>query len=128
MLSISPVSNSVSQIRFGEGPLDRKGAFAKPDAEIVAPKEAPAKKKGHTVRNTIIGLVVTAATLVALKKTNVLKVLDEAALKDKKWYSPEFAGHYLAKAGEAIAKYTIDPIIALFNKGGAKPETPVPEA
>jgi hypothetical protein len=122
MLSISPVSSNVSQIRFGEGPLDRKGAYAKPEAEA-APKEAPAKKKGHAGRNTIIGLVVTAAALVALKKTNVLKVLDEAALKDGKWYQPKVIGHYLAQAGETVAKYTVDPIVKLFNKGKVKEDT-----
>jgi hypothetical protein len=115
MLSINPVSNSVSQIRFGEGPLDRKGAFAKPDAEIVAPTEAPAKKKSHALRNTIIALNVAAIALVTLKKTNVLKVLDEAALKEAKWYNPKVAGHYLAQAGEAIAKYTVEPIMKLFK-------------
>jgi hypothetical protein len=126
MLSVNPVSSNVSQIRFGESALDRKGAFAKPETE--APKEAPAKKTSHAVRNSIIGLVVTAAALVTLKKTNVLKVLDEATLKDSKWYQPKVVGHYLAQAGETIAKYTIDPIIKLFSKGEGKVSTPAPDA
>jgi hypothetical protein len=125
MLSISPVSNSVSQIRFGEGPLERKGAYAKPDTETAASTEAPEKKKSHALRNSIIALNVAAIALVALRKTNVLKVLDADTLNATKWYNPAIIGHYLAKAGEAIGKVTVDPIMKLFNKGkaaGVEPE------
>lgn len=119
---LNPVSSvNVSKVRFaGEGvaanPLERSGAFARP-AEPVATEAAPKEKKGgHGLRNTIVGLVVSAAALVALKKTNVLKVLDDAVLKDAKFYSPKKIGHYLAQAGELIGKYTYEPAVNLFNK------------
>lgn len=122
---VSPISN----VRFcGEAaaanPLERKGAFAKPET-AAAPEgdkvDIKKEKKGHALRNTIIGTVLTAAALVALQKTNVLKVLDAAALKEAKWYQK--AAHYVGKAGEFIAKYTYDPIAKLFSKKGAEAAT-----
>ena len=122
-MMVSPVSVARSNVRFcaGEGNsvLERQGAFAKP-AETTA-QTAPAAedkpaKKSHIIRNTIIGLVLAAATLVTLKKTNVLKTLDAAALSDAKFYSPKKLGHYLAVAGDAIAKYTYDPVAKQFGK------------
>ena len=60
------------------------------------------------------------ATLVGLTKGNVIKVLDEAALKEAKWYNPKTLGHYLATAGNWVAKYTYDPIAKLFNRKGGE--------
>lgn len=123
-MMVSPVSVARSNVRFcaGEGNnvLERQGAFTK-TAETTAETAAPAAedkpaKKGHKIRNTIIGLVVAAAALVTLKKTNVLKTLDAAALADAKFYSPKKLGHYLAVAGDAIAKYTYDPVAKQFGK------------
>lgn len=118
---LSPVSMVSPRVHFGEAApantLERPGAFAKPAEQAAAAPEAPkAKKKGHSLRNTIIGLVVTAAALVALKKTDVLKTLDKAVLADTKYYNPKKLGHYLAVAGEFIAKYTYDPVAKLCTK------------
>lgn len=119
---LSPVSNVSSRVRFGEAaqanPLERQGAYAKPAEQTAAPAQDKPEKKsgGHALRNTLVGLVVTAAALVALKKTNVLKTLDSALLADTKFYSPKKLGHYLAVAGDFIAKYTYDPVAKLCTK------------
>jgi hypothetical protein len=118
---LSPVSMaSVSRVHFGENALDRQGAYAKPVEEAaVAPAE---EKKSSTGKKVAIGagvVLAVLATLVGLTKGKVLKVLDEAALKEARWYSPKKWGHYLAKAGEGIAKYTWDPIAKLFSKKSA---------
>lgn len=122
-MMVSPVSVARSNVRFcaGEGNnvLERQGAFAKTaetTTEAAPAAEDKPAKKGHKIRNTIIGLVVAAAALVTLKKTNVLKTLDAAALADAKFYSPKKLGHYLAVAGDAIAKYTYDPVAKQFGK------------
>ena len=125
---LSPVSMaSVSKVRpyFGEGEksnadiLSRQGAYAK-QPEAAPASATPAKeKKSHTGRNILIGalaVVAAAASLVALHKTNVLKVLPEAELKDLKFYDFKKMGHYLAKAGEFIGKYTYEPLVGLYNK------------
>ena len=117
MLMVSPVSVAQSRVNFRAGAennvLERQGAFSKPAETAATPaaEEKPVKKSGHKLRNTFVGLVVTAAALVTLKKTNVLKTLDAAALADTKKL-----GHYLAVAGDAIAKYTYDPIAKLCGK------------
>ena len=113
-MMVNPVS--MSNVRFtGEATnvLERPGAFAKP-AEA-APAEVAAKpKKKRTALKVLAGLVVAAATLVALKKTNVLKVLDDVALGEAGIFKK--AGHYLAQAGEFIAKYTYDPVAKFVGK------------
>lgn len=114
---VSPISS----VRFGNAPVDlaREGAHSK---AATKPETAPAseaaepKKSKHKVLKTVIGLAVAAAALVTLHKTNVLKTLDTAILKDTKWYSPKLIGHYLSKAGEKIAKFTYDPLVNLFKK------------
>ena len=122
MLMVNPVSVAQSRVNFraGEGNnvLERQGAYSRPAETAAAPAadEKPVQKSGHKLRNTIIGLVVAAAALVTLKKTNVLKTLDAAALADAKFYSPKKLGHYLAVAGDAIAKYTYDPVAKLCSK------------
>lgn len=130
-MMVNPVS--MSNVRFtGEGTnvLERPGAFAKP-AEQAAPAEVAAKpKKKRTVLKALAGLAVAAATLVVLKKTNVLKVLDDVALGDAGILKK--AGHYLAKAGEFVAKYTYDPVAKfvgkLFGGKGAEAVTDAAEA
>ena len=121
-MMVNPVS--MSNVRFtaneGTNVLERQGAFAKPATE--APADSvdiqPKKSKKKTALKVLTGLVLAAAALVTLKKTNVLKVLDDVGLKEAGIFKK--AGHYLAKTGEAIAKYTIDPIVGwvgkLFNK------------
>lgn len=122
MLMVSPVSVAQSRVNFRAGAennvLERQGAFSKPAETAATPttEEKPVKKSGHKLRNTFVGLVVAAAALVTLKKTNVLKTLDAAALADTKFYSPKKLGHYLAVAGDAIAKYTYDPVAKLCGK------------
>lgn len=119
---LSPVSMAkVSNVHFGDA-LDRQGAYAKP-AEAAASSTSADETKSSTGKKVAIGagiVVAVLAALVGLTKGNVLKVLDEAALKEAKWYSPKKWGHYLAKAGNAIAKYTWDPIAKLFGKKGAE--------
>ena len=113
-MMVNPVS--MSNVRFtGEATnvLERPGAFAKP-AEA-APAEVAAKpKKKRTALKVLGGLVVAAATLVALRRTNVLKVLDDVALGEAGIFKK--AGHYLAQAGEFVAKYTYDPVVKLFGR------------
>ena len=124
---VSPISS----VRFGNSPVDlgREGAHSKAKTETTAPAagaadEAPVKKSG-TGKNLLkaaAGLVVAAAALVTLHKTNVLKVLTPEVLQETKWYSPKLIGHYLSKAGEAIAKVTYDPIVKLFKKAPKEAE------
>lgn len=120
---LSPVSMaSVSRVHFGDNALDRQGAYAKAPEETAA---APADEKSSssTSKKVAIGagiVLAVLATLVGLTRGNILKPLEEAALKEAKWYSPSKWGHYLAKAGDAIAKYTWDPIARLFGKKGAE--------
>lgn len=99
-------------------PLEREGAFAKTPAE--APATAPVKKsgKGKKVLKAVGALAAVAAVLVGLNKFGVTKVLESGALKDAGFMKK--VGHYVGKAGEAIAKYTIDPIVALC-KGKKSP-------
>lgn len=124
-MMVNPVS--MSNVRFtGEATnvLERPGAFAKPAAETAAPAQeaAPKKKGGKTFLKVLAGLVAAAVALVVLKKTDVLKVLDDVAMKDAGFMKK--VGHYLAKAGEFIAKYTYDPIAGQcskwFGKKGAE--------
>jgi len=94
--------------------LEREGAFAKPKTD--APEQDQVKKKssvGKKILKTVAGLAAVAAGLVLLQKTNVVKVLSDAAKANAGLM--EKAGHYLAVAGEAIAKYTCDPIIKMFK-------------
>lgn len=119
-MMVSPISS----VRFGNSSavdLAREGAHSKTNtAETAntnpAANAAPEKKSSHKLLKTVIGLAVAAAALVTLHKTDVLKVLTPEVLKETKWYSPKLIGHYLSKAGEAIAKVTYDPIVKLFKK------------
>jgi hypothetical protein len=119
-MMVNPVS--MSNVRFtGEATnvLERPGAFAKPAAETTAPAEVAAKpKKKRTALKVLAGVLVAAAALVTLNKTNVLKVLDDVALKDAGFMKK--VGHYVSKAGEFIAKYSYDPIVNFFKGIGKK--------
>lgn len=119
-MSISPVSgvsfraNEVDTASL----LERPGKYSIPDAgkdEFVVPEGGKKKSSlGKKLLKTLAAAAVVAAGLVALKKFNVVKILNPEAMKDAK-ILPKI-GHYIAKAGEAIAKYTYEPIVALFNK------------
>lgn len=117
---LSPVSMaSVSSVHFGDNALDRPGAYAKP-AQEAAPVAAPVEEKSGSSAGKKVaigaGIIIAAlATLVGLTRGKVLTKLDEAALKDAKWYGLDKMKHYLAVAGDTIAKYTYDPIAKLFN-------------
>ncbi|MBO5385170.1 hypothetical protein J6A64_02545 [bacterium] len=119
-MMVNPVS--MSNVRFTGEPtnvLERPGAFTRPATEQAAPAEGAAKpKKKHTALKIIGALAVVAAALVTLNKTNVLKVLDDVALKDAGFMKK--VGHYVSKAGEFIAKYTYDPVVKFFSKFGKK--------
>ena len=120
---LSPVSNvNVSRVRFkGEGvsanPLAREGSFStKPMVEEqAAPKEK--KSTGKNILRLVGGLALIAAGLVGLHKMGTVKILEStegASLMQK-------AGHYLAKAGEFIGKYTYEPIANLLGKSKPTP-------
>lgn len=118
-MMVNPVS--MSSVRFcggveGADILGRPGKFANanPSAEAPAAEKAP-KKKSHKLLKTIVGLAVVAGALVALPKAfpNAIKVLGEDAMKNATF--TQKAGHYLATVGEAIGKYTYEPIAKLFK-------------
>ncbi len=127
--------NSISGVRFCgdvDSILSRPGKFSNPAGanETKAPAQAPTQaggeeKKssgaGKKVVGTVVTLAVIAAALVALPKVfpNAIKALSEAELKDAKW--TQKIGHYVAEVGNAIGKYTYEPIAKLFskNKGAA---------
>ena len=121
-MMVSPISS----VSFRGETVDfaRQGAHSKPGANTPAPNADVAPKKSSTGKKVLygtLGVLAVAASLVALHKTNVLKVLTPEVLQETKWYSPKMIGHYLSKAGEAIAKYTYDPIVKLFSKAPADP-------
>lgn len=118
-MMVNPVA--MSNVRFcggteGADILGRPGKFANATQSADAPtaEKAP-KKKSHAFLKTIVGVAVVAAALVALPKAfpNAIKVLGEDAMKNATF--TQKAGHYLAKAGEAIGKYTYEPIAKLFK-------------
>lgn len=125
--------NSISSVRFC-GPadttaaaaktessnfLDRPGAYAKTAAEPSAPANVESKKKGPSATMKLLGwagiALAVAGALIAGNKTGLVKVLDDAAKADAGILQK--AGHYLAKAGEFVGKYTYEPIAKLFSKG-----------
>lgn len=136
MLSVSPVSNNVVRFRGNETAstniLERDGAFSKSKVEESSAQaqmpgaETPEEKKsgsGKKVLGAVIGLVAVAAALAALPKVfpSSIKALSDAELKDAKFGKK--VGHYFAKVGNAIAKYTYEPIVNLFKGKGAKKTT-----
>lgn len=125
MLAVNPISS----VRFGDSPvsaLDREGAFSKNKAAGAAASTAPAnvsqvpEKKSSTgkkVVGTIVGLAVVAAALAALPKVfpNAIKALSKEELAAKPGFMKK-VGHYVATVGNAIAKYTYEPVVNLFKK------------
>ena len=108
----------ISAVRFtaneatAVNPLEREGQFAKPKSDV--PAETPAKKSstGKKVLKTVGVLAAVAAALVGLNKFGVIKDLESGALKDAQLMQK--VGHYVGKAGEFVAKYTIDPLMKMF--------------
>lgn len=125
--------NSISSVNFcaannvntASSMLERPGKFAKPTTPTAAPEANEEKKSGvgKKVAGTIVGLAVVAAALVALPKVfpNAIKVLSKDELTNAKFMQK--VGHYTAKVGEAIGKYTYEPIAKLFSKKGAEAAT-----
>lgn len=119
-MPISPVSNYnfQSKVSFkGESDdfLQRPGKYSNPAAP--AEQEVPVKKESHTGRNiglSIAGIVAIAAALAGLTRGNILKMIP--ADKMEKAGIMEKVGHYLAKAGDFIAKYTYELIPGLAKK------------
>lgn len=121
-MMVSPVSN----VRFcGEADaaniLGRPGKYSASDAaqsnsSAAAPADGTPKKKSHKLLKTVIGLIVAAGVLAALPKVfpNAIKALDAETLKNAT--KGQKVGHYFAKIGEGIAKYTYKPILNLFKK------------
>lgn len=125
-MMVNPVS--VSNVRFcGEANaadvLGRAGKFsngaAAPEAAATT-EQAPKKKKSHKFLKTVVTLAVVAGALAALPKVfpNAIKTIEKDAMKDAKFLQK--VGHYLAKVGEGIAKYTYKPIVNLFKKDKGK--------
>lgn len=112
--------------------LERPGKYSNPNPQATAPAaEATEEKRssgtGKKVVGTIVTLAVIAAALAALPKVlpNAIKVLSKEELAAKPGFMKK-VGHYLAKTGEAIAKYTYEPIVKLF-KGKKSTPAPAPE-
>ena len=116
---VSPISsvrfcgeqNNVSSI------LERPGKFSSPvsKAEQAPVEEKKSSGTGKKVVGTLATLAVVAATLAALPKVfpNAIKTLSQA---DKEAATlMQKVGHYVATAGEAIAKYTYEPVVKLFK-------------
>ena len=115
-MSLSPVSMvsfrgteqvaDTKQVQAQENPFNRPGAFSTPQDEVVI--EGKPKKKssfGKKLLYTLGGAAIVAAGLVALTRGKVLTELKPDVV------DPTFlqkVGDKLAKAGEFIAKYTID--------------------
>ena len=120
--------NPISSVRFcgdvssSASILERPGKFSNPapQSETVNKPAAPEEKKssgtGRKVVGTVATLAVIAAALVALPKIfpNAIKTLTKAELAEKPGFMKK-AGHYLATIGEAIGKYTYEPIANLFK-------------
>lgn len=127
-MMVNPVSMSNVRFTAGEGTnvLERPGAFSKPvDNQAAALNDevaAKPKKKNRAALLSLAGVVVAAATLAVLAKKNVVKTLNNVEFKEAKFMDK--VSHYLAKAGEFIAKYTYDPVAKLCSKwfGGKKGE------
>lgn len=108
--------------------LERPGKFSKPAAQAdtanntSAPEEKKSSGTGKKIAGTIATLAVVAAALVALPKVfpNAIKVLNETELASKPGFMKK-VGHYLAKTGETIGKWTYEPIVNLFSKNKKAP-------
>lgn len=128
--------NSISpNVRFGNSAgtqniLERPGKYSgQPQQPEVSPEAAGEKKSsgsGKKVLGTIATLAVIAGVLVALPKVfpNAIKALSKEDLANAKIMQK--AGHYLAKTGETIAKYTYEPVANLVKKWTKK--APKPDA
>lgn len=138
---LSPVSMASVQprVHFGEGPLDRKGAYASDAAQEAAAattSDDSEEKKSSTGKKIAIAAAVVVAVAAALalgKKFDLFKILEKEDLAKTKWYQPSKWGHYLGKAGEAIIEYCYRKpknwITGLFkseNKTNPKPNPEQP--
>lgn len=110
--------NPVSNVRFcanvatpNVNPLEREGAFARPKTEVT-PEATKKSSGGKKFLKFLAGAAVAAIALATLNKTGAVKVLetlDGATMMQK-------VGHYVAKAGEYVLKYTWEPLSKLFAK------------
>lgn len=126
--------NSISSVRFcGETAasgsssiLERPGKYS--SSASASTQEAPAapaqeEKKssgtGRKIAGAVVTLAVIAAALAATPKIFPKLKLDEAQLAQKPGFMKK-VGHYIALAGEKIARYTYEPIVNLFKRGKAE--------
>lgn len=110
--------------------LERPGKYSNPapEQQQTATQAAGEQKKssgtGKKVFGTVATLVVIAGVLAALPKVfpKAIKSLSKEELANAKIM--EKVGHYFAKTGETIAKYTYEPVVNLINKWrGKTPKT-----
>lgn len=111
-MPISPVSN----VSFTAVDFARPGKYSQQDIpeSVQAPAESKGKKAGKIILTTAAILAAVAAIVTGLTKGGVvskLETLEGAKFLDK-------LKHYTAVAGDTIAKYTYEPIVALFKGKG----------
>ena len=92
--------------------LEREGAYSIKN-QRKADEFVQEKKSSHTGLKVAGALALASAiALPILSRKGVIKTV--ANLDAAKWYDK--CQHYLAKAGEWIAKNTYDPVMKLFSK------------
>ncbi|MBR1424114.1 hypothetical protein IJ579_00960 [bacterium] len=97
--------------------LARPGKHAsQPAQDEVLINHPPKKEKkssfGKKLLKTFGVVALAAAALVGLAKGGLVKELE--TLEGAGFFKQ--VGHYLAKAGNAISKYTVDPIVKMLGK------------
>lgn len=131
------VNSISSNVRFGnttgaQNILERPGKYSNPTQQPATSAEAANEKKssgtGKKVLGTIATLVVIAGVLAALPKVfpKTIKTLPTEELKNAKLMQK--VGHYAAKTGETIAKYTYEPVVNLVQKWTNKTPKSTPTA
>lgn len=118
------VNSISSNVRFGntsgtQNVLERPGKYSNPTSQTTTTTETQEKQSsgaGKKALGTIATLVVIAGVLAALPKVfpKAIKSLNAEELTNAK--TMQKVGHYVAKTGETIAKYTYEPVVNLVKK------------
>ncbi len=114
----SPLTdNDITRLPKGQMPPHQSIPIPVSGADTV---ELSGTDKSHTMRNTIIGLVIAAAAIVGLKHCSFMQIKD---VSNMKWY--DHIKSWNNKLGEWIEK----PFVWTYNKiRGTKSETPAAPA